>query len=52
MTDLERTEFEIADIRRQLEAGHPDVEGLCLALMDWSQNKRMIEEEMWNAART
>jgi DNA invertase Pin-like site-specific DNA recombinase len=29
-----------------LRAGHPDVEGLCLALADWSGELRIIEKEM------
>jgi hypothetical protein len=27
-----------------LLAGHPDIEGLCLALMDWSSELRLIEK--------
>ncbi len=34
---------EIAEIERQLHAGHPDVEGLCLALADWSRELRLME---------
>ena len=29
----------------QLRAGHPDVEGLCRALVDWSAELRLIERE-------
>jgi hypothetical protein len=28
----------------QLRAGHPDVEGLCLALLDWSAELRLLRE--------
>jgi hypothetical protein len=30
-------------VEAQLRAGHPDVEGLCLALADWSGELRLIE---------
>lgn len=36
---------EIAYIEGQLRAGHPDVEGLTLALGDWSEELRLIREE-------
>ena len=36
---------EIAAIKEQLRAGHPDVHGLCLALADWSEELRIIEAE-------
>jgi hypothetical protein len=42
---IARCETEIAEARRLLVAGHPEVEGLCMALSDWSEEKRMIEEE-------
>src|SRR5579863_5099839 len=35
-TDIERCRREIAAIVAELLAGNPDVEGLCLALSDWS----------------
>ena len=28
----------------QLRAGHPDTEGLCLALLDWSAELRLLRE--------
>ena len=46
MTEQERCENEIAEIERQLRSGHPDVEGLCLALADWSTELRLIEQEI------
>jgi len=36
---------EIAEIEAQLLAGHPDVQGLCLALADWSTELRLINAE-------
>jgi hypothetical protein len=42
MTDIERCDMEIADIERELRAGHPDVHGLVLALNDWSNERRLI----------
>jgi hypothetical protein len=42
----ERCRREIAEITSQLRAGHPDVEGLCLALADWSAKLRLLEKEI------
>jgi hypothetical protein len=42
MTELERCDYEIAEIERQLRSGHHDVEGLCLSLSDWSAEKRIL----------
>jgi hypothetical protein len=42
MTELERCDYEIAEIERQLRSGHHDVEGLCLSLSDWSAEKRLV----------
>ncbi len=36
---------EIAATEALLVAGHPGVEGLCMALSDWSVELRMIEQE-------
>jgi hypothetical protein len=41
---IERCDCEIAEIEQKLRAGHPDVQGLCLGLMDWSIARRMILE--------
>jgi hypothetical protein len=46
---MERCRCEIAAIEDQLRAGHPDVEGLCLALADWSAELRIIEAEQENS---
>jgi hypothetical protein len=40
--EIERCEREIADIEYLLLAGHPDVEGLTLALHDWSAELRIL----------
>jgi hypothetical protein len=32
-------------VEEQLRSGHPDIEGLSLALMDWSAELRLIEVE-------
>ena len=40
---IERCRVEIAAIKVLLLAGHPDVEGLCLALSDWSGELRLLE---------
>ena len=38
----ERCLREIAECERLLRLGHPDVEGLCLALSDWWAELRII----------
>jgi hypothetical protein len=43
--EIERCRREIAEIEGLLRSGHPDVEGLCLALADWSAELRLLEEE-------
>ena len=40
--NIARCRREIAEIKSQLLAGHSDVEGLCLALMDWSGELRLL----------
>jgi hypothetical protein len=42
---IERCRAEIAAIEALLLAGHPDIEGLCMALSDWSAELRLIEGE-------
>jgi hypothetical protein len=42
---MERCRREIAAIEDQLCAGRPDVQGLCLALADWSAELRILEGE-------
>jgi len=36
MTELERCDGEIRDVEFLLRGGHPDIEGLLLAFVDWS----------------
>jgi hypothetical protein len=40
--DVERCRAEIAATEALLRAGHPDVEGLCMALADWSAELRLL----------
>jgi len=42
---IERCRREIAEIEGLLLAGHRDVQGLCLALSDWSAELSMIERD-------
>ena len=37
-----RCRAEIAAIEGQIRAGHPDLQGLCLALADWSAELRLL----------
>jgi len=47
--EIERFKREIAEVEGLLRSGNPDVEGLCLALADWSAEIRLLMEEK-NAA--
>jgi hypothetical protein len=40
---VERCRSEIVATEALLLAGHPDVEGLCMALADWSAELRILE---------
>jgi DNA modification methylase len=40
---IARCRREIADVKALLLAGHPDIEGLCLALLDWSGELRLLQ---------
>jgi hypothetical protein len=40
-----RCEREIAECEQLLRDGHPVVEGLCRALMDWSGELALLREE-------
>jgi len=42
---MDRCRAEIAEAKRLLRAGQPDVEGLCLMLSDWAAELRLLEEE-------
>jgi hypothetical protein len=39
-------------IEAKLRAGHPDVEGLCLALSDWSAELHILQNEKRRQAET
>jgi len=41
---IERCQREIAAIEAQILAGNPDIQGLCLALSDWSAELRLREK--------
>ena len=42
--EVARCRREIAEIEALLRSGHPDIEGLCLALSDWWAELRLIEQ--------
>ena len=42
---MERCRREIAAIEAELLAGNPDIQGLCLALSDWSTELRILQNE-------
>jgi hypothetical protein len=44
--EIERCRHEIAAIETLILGGHPDLQGLCLALSDWHAELRLIEQEM------
>ena len=54
MADLDRIrcDAEIANVEGLLRAGHPDIQGLVLALSDWSQERRLIQDETDNRELT
>ena len=41
--EIDRCHAEISELEALLRAGHPEVEGLCLALADWSAELRILE---------
>ena len=43
--EIERCEREIAAAEDALRASHCDVAGLCLAISDWSVERRILEQE-------
>ena len=49
---IDRCHAEIAAIEALLLAGHPDVEGLCMALSDWSAELRLVESEQAHGSRS
>jgi hypothetical protein len=48
---MARCRREIAAIEELIRSGHPDLQGLCLGLMDWSAELRRIEQEVGLNAR-
>ena len=44
--EIARCEAEVAEAKRLLRAGHPDVEGLCLMLADWFGELRLLKGEL------
>jgi hypothetical protein len=42
---IERCRRELAAIEAEILAGNPDLQGLCLALSDWSAELRLIQQE-------
>jgi len=44
--EIERCRREIAAIEALIRAGHPDLQGLCLALSDWCAELGLIEQEI------
>ena len=42
---VERCRREIAAIEMEILKGNPDVQGLCMALRDWSEELRILEAE-------
>jgi superfamily II DNA or RNA helicase len=49
--ELLRCDAEIAEAERLLRNGHPDVNGLAMAVADWSQEKRAVEYEAFLEAK-
>ena len=45
LREMARCRAEIAQAELLLRAGHPDVEGLCLMLADWSAELRLLRAE-------
>jgi hypothetical protein len=44
--EIERCEREIAAAEDALRGSHRDVAGLCLAVSDWSVERRILEQQM------
>ena len=41
--EVERCRNEIAAMEAQLRIGHPDLQGLCIALRDWHAELRLLQ---------
>lgn len=48
MTELERCDAEIHQMKLLLCDGHPDIEGLLLALVDWRTELRLLRAKQEN----
>ena len=48
---IERCRREIAAIEAQILAGNPDLQGLCLALSDWSAELRILRQGISGESR-
>lgn len=44
-SQLMRCDAELAAAESALREGHPDVEGLALAISDWAEERRILEKE-------
>ena len=49
---MERCRREIKAIEAEILAGNPDLQGLCLALTDWSAELRILQDEKRRQAET
>jgi len=45
---MDRCRREIAAIEAEIRAGNPDLQGLCLALSDWSAELRISTNTRWH----
>ncbi len=45
LLEIEQCRQEIVAVEAAILGGHPDVEGLCRALADWSEELRMLQNE-------
>jgi hypothetical protein len=44
-SEIDRCLKEISEIEALILSGHPDLEGLCLALSDWWMELRILQNE-------
>jgi hypothetical protein len=49
---MDRCRREIATIEAEILAGNADLQGLCLALSDWSAELRILQDEERRQAET
>ena len=49
---MQRCRREIAAIEAEILAGNPDLQGLCLALWDWSTELRILQDEERRQGKT